>query len=66
MRTAKRVTWTFEPNKAAKALVSRAIRQMARKKEWRGKNLRGLRTLLVNEAITSAYAKFAGKREAAS
>lgn len=58
-----RTTWTFQPDPAVVSLVEKAIVDQFGKAALKQ---RGLRTRLVNEGLTAAFAHFAGKRELAA
>lgn len=64
----KRITWTIQPAEDVKSLMGKAITRFKREMKKRGKNVsdRGIRTLLVNEALRLQHANLRGKREQAA
>ena len=54
-----RATWTFEPDRDVRSLVSKAMNRIVGRKGGR----RGLLTRLLNEAVRGHFASLAGKRE---
>ena len=63
----KRITWTIQPADDVKSLMGKAITRFKREMRKRGETVsdRGIRTLLLNEAVRLQHAKLKGKREAA-
>lgn len=59
----ERITWTFQPDPAVVSLVEKAIVDQFGREALKQ---RGLRTRLVNEGLTVAFAHLAGKRELAA
>ncbi len=56
----KRETWTFEPSKEVKSLVKK---EMTRRVGC-GRNTRGVRTKILNDALGAFLFALKGKREA--
>lgn len=65
-RKPKRTTFTFQPAQDVESLVNKAVNKLKRPKGHRNYqqiDARGLRTLVINEALRKGLTEYLGKRE---